>query len=151
MSLTDTRVVPRFGMQALTNEPLTVQGDGSQRRTMCFVDDILNGFELVITRGTAGHVYNLGSDQSLTIMELARSIIRLTDSQSAIVSVPRPAHDHSRRMPDLAKIAQLGWHQTVSLDDGLRRTIDYFKSLVPGCASESTDNAAPALETLPAH
>jgi len=128
MGLTDTRVVPQFGAQALTGQPLTVHGDGSQSRTLCFVDDILDGFELVISKGVPGNVYNLGSDRSLTMRQLAELIIELTNSSSPIISVPRASHDHSGRMPVLDKIRALGWNEKVDLKDGLSLTLDHFKN-----------------------
>ncbi|HVY35715.1 MAG TPA: NAD-dependent epimerase/dehydratase family protein [Candidatus Paceibacterota bacterium] len=127
MSLKDQRVLPRFIQQALRGDGLTVQGEGSQTRTLCFVSDILDGFEAVISKGTPGEIYNLGSDSAITIRELAEFVIAAVGSESEIVSVPRPEHDHSSRMPVLEKIRSLGWRQKVDLKLGLQKMIENFK------------------------
>lgn len=127
MAMEDMRVIPRFVTQALTGQPLTVQGDGSQSRTLCFVSDILDGLETVINKGTAGEVYNLGSDQSITMKDFATEVIKLSGSPSAIEYVPRPAHDHASRMPVLDKIRALGWNNQVDLTTGLETTIADFR------------------------
>lgn len=131
MGLTDERVVPRFGKQALLGEPLSVHGDGSQSRTLCHVDDILNGFELVISKGKPGEVYNLGSDKALTMKELAELIVKLSGSKSVVGCIPRPDHDHQSRMPKLDKIRALGWQEQVELEKGLRETLEAFKQKLP--------------------
>jgi nucleoside-diphosphate-sugar epimerase len=127
MSLDDTRVIPRFNIQAISNVPLTVQGDGSQSRTLCFVSDILDGFEAVITKGKPGAVYNLGSDNLITVKEFAELVINLTESRSEISYVPRPHHDHSSRMPVLDKVRSLGWNNKVPLRTGLSVTLEDFR------------------------
>lgn len=127
MSLVDDRVVPRFMVQALSNQPLTVQGDGSQKRTMCYVDDLIAGLMLVIEQGQPGEAYNLGSDQELNMLQLAEKVRDLVGSQSEIIHVPRPHHDHNSRMPVLDKMSALGWSQKVSLDEGLAKTLENFK------------------------
>ncbi len=127
MALEDTRVIPRFVTQALTNQPLTVQGDGSQSRTLCFVTDILDGLQTVITKGIPGEVYNLGSDQSITVKNFAIKVIKLSGSLSGIEYVPRPAHDHASRMPVLDKIRAFGWNNQVDLTTGLKATIEDFR------------------------
>lgn len=127
MALSDFRVVPRFAVQAISGDPLTVHGQGTQERTMCYVDDILHGFMLVMEKGKSGEVYNLGSDQSISMLALAEKIIEATDSKSEIIFTPRATHDHESRMPDLSKIHALGWKQTISLEDGLKKTLEYFK------------------------
>lgn len=127
MSLDDTRVIPRFCLQALTGEPLSVQGDGTQRRTFCFISDILDGFEAVISRGEPGEVYNLGSDTELTIKEFANQVLISTGSASTLEYLPRPAHDHSSRMPVLNKLRALGWNNKVDLSSGLEETVKDFK------------------------
>lgn len=128
MSTEDQRVIPRFVTQAITNKPLTVQGDGSQRRTLCFVDDILDGFEIVISQGKPGEAYNLGSDKEITIKEFAEKVISISGSESGIINIERPSHDHSARMPVLNKIHSLGWKQKVELEEGILKTIEFFKN-----------------------
>ncbi len=128
MAIRDQRVIPRFVTQAIKGEPLTVQGDGSQRRTLCFVTDILDGFEAVITKGIPGQAYNLGSDQEVTIKQFADKVLELSGSKSELSYVERPSHDHSARMPILDKIHALGWSQKVDLDTGLSQTIENFRT-----------------------
>jgi len=127
MSISDERVVPRFGQQALLGQSLTVHGDGMQTRTLCFIQDILDGFELVITKGQSGEVYNLGSDQELKMKELAELIIQLAGSESTTLSAPRASHDHNSRMPDLKKLRLLGWSEQTGLQEGLMQTLQGFR------------------------
>jgi nucleoside-diphosphate-sugar epimerase len=127
MALTDTRVIPQFAMQALADAPITVHGDGSQSRTLCFVDDILDGFELIMSRGNPGDVYNLGSETPIAIRDLAEKVIHITNSASTVTSVPRAPHDHAGRKPCLEKIQTIGWKANIDLLTGLRATLDYFK------------------------
>lgn len=119
----DSRVVPQFIGQATANRPLTIYGDGSQRRTFCFISDIINGLERVVSLGEAGQIYNLGSDQEITISELAKLVIGLTDSSSRLLFVHQPIEDHKRRLPDLTKIRSLGWRPMIDLRTGLEKMI----------------------------
>ncbi len=130
MALEDTRVISRCVVSALKGGPLPVTGDGSQRRTFCFVSDIIDGLEIVIDKGIPGEVYNLGSNKEITIRRFAEKIIELTGSESHIEFVKRPAHDHSARMPVLDKIHALGWSQKIPLDDGLEATIKNFSARI---------------------
>ncbi len=130
MALADQRVIPRFITSILASQPVTVYGDGTQIRTLCFVDDILDGFELVISKGVPGQIYNLGSDQQITIKDFADRVIKLMNSNSEIVFAPAPMHDHKSRMPVLDKIKALGWKQTVGMEDGLLRMIEDFRQRV---------------------
>jgi len=128
MSMDDSRLFPRLASQALSHQPLTVQGDGSQRRTFCYISEIIKGLELVMEKGAAGKAYNLGSDKEVTILEFAKHIIELTDSSGEISFVARPDHDHNFRKPDLSEMAALGWKDRVELIDGLKLSLDNFKS-----------------------
>jgi len=128
MSLEDTRVIPRFAVQSIGNMPITVQGNGEQSRTFCFVSDILDGFEAVIEKGIPGEVYNLGSDKLITVRELADMVVNISKSSSEVSYIKRPNHDHSSRMPNLDKIKALGWEMRVDLEDGINRTLDDFKA-----------------------
>jgi dTDP-glucose 4,6-dehydratase len=124
----DGRAIPTFIGQALRGEPLTVAGDGSQTRSVCYVDDLIEGLIRLLHSDLEGPV-NLGNCAEMSILELARLITDLTDSSSEIIFVDRPQDDPTVRRPDitLARTA-LGWEPTVDLRDGLLRTIDWFRS-----------------------
>ena len=123
MSDTDSRVIPRFLHQAQTGEPLTVHGKGTQKRTFCYVDDLVRGLLIVMKRGKPGEVYNLGSLEQITIRQLARVIRVITKSPSPIIFTDRPEHDHGHRMPSLGKVKKIGWYPTVSLRKGIALTL----------------------------
>jgi dTDP-glucose 4,6-dehydratase len=124
----DGRAIPTFIGQALRGEPLTVAGDGSQTRSVCYVDDLIEGLVRLLHSGLEGPV-NIGNCGEMSVLELAHLIIELTDSSSEIVFVDRPQDDPTVRRPDitLARTA-LGWEPMVDVHDGLRRTIDWFRS-----------------------
>ena len=122
MSSSDERVIPRFIVQAGSGKMLTVQ-DGRQKRTFCFVDDLINGLILAMNKGKACEVYNIGSDKAITIDKLAQLILKISESRSKIRYIKRPTHDHQERMPDLAKISKLGFKNTNTLREGLRKTL----------------------------
>ena len=127
----DGRVVSNFIVQALKGEPLTIYGDGSQTRSFCCVSDLVAGLEAMMrTPNRITGPINLGNPGEFTVRELAETIIRITGSKSKIVYRPLPQDDPSRRRPDIA-LAQktLGWSPKVSLEEGLRLTIDYFRNL----------------------
>ena len=126
MGTEESRVIARFLQQAVTGEPLSVHGQGLQKRTFCFVDDLVNGLILVMKKGKRGEVYNLGSNQEISIIELAKLIIKLTNSKSKINWIERPSHDHQARLPALKKVRKLGWRMKISLKDGLLKTIDDY-------------------------
>ncbi len=128
----DGRVVSNFIVQALRGEPITLYGDGSQTRAFCFVDDLIEGFVRMMGTGddVTGPV-NLGNPHQVTVLELAERVIRLTRSRSSIVYRPLPQDDPTQRCPDITLARRLlGWEPEVSLDDGLRKTIDYFATLL---------------------
>jgi len=127
MSPEDTRVIPQFLRQALSGQPVTIQGRGTQRRTFCYVDDLVDGLILVMKKGRTGEVYNLGSDQQITIGKLAQKIIKITDSQSKMQFVKRPVHDHQSRLPALKKVKKLGWRPQINLEKGLKKTLNYYQ------------------------
>ena len=125
----DGRVVSNFIMQALTGRDLTVFGEGRQTRSFCFVADMIEGLVLMMNNrdGFIGPV-NMGNPNEFTILELAERVIGLTGSRSRIVFKPLPADDPTQRRPDIGLAKQkLGWQPTIELEEGLRRTIDYFK------------------------
>ncbi len=128
----DGRVVSNFIMQALKNEPITIYGEGSQTRSFCFVDDLIDAFvRLMNTDDTITGPVNLGNPREFTIKQLAETIIELTGSGSRLVYKPLPADDPQQRRPDIT-MAQtiLKWEPTVQLRDGLRKTIQYFSDMV---------------------
>jgi len=127
----DGRVVSNFIMQALRGEPLTLYGDGSQTRSFCYVDDLVDGIMgLMDASDDNTGPMNLGNPNEFTIRALAETVAEMTGAKSEIVFMPLPEDDPTQRCPDitLAK-SVLGWEPTIQLRDGLARTIDYFKSI----------------------
>ncbi len=126
----DGRVVSNFIMQALKNQPLTMYGDGTQTRSFCYVDDLVNGITRIMEtdKSIQGPV-NLGNPDEFTLLELAQLIIKLTNSSSKIVFQPLPQDDPKQRCPDISKAKQLlNWEPKIKLEAGLNKTIEYFKS-----------------------
>jgi nucleoside-diphosphate-sugar epimerase len=125
----DGRVVPNFASQALAGEPITVYGDGSQTRSLCYVSDLVDGiWRAMTTDGARGDVFNLGNPEEHTILEYARLIRELSDSSSEIVFRPLPQDDPTRRRPDISKAqAVLDWQPRVALREGLLRTIAWYR------------------------
>jgi UDP-glucuronate decarboxylase len=128
----DGRVVSNFIVQALKGEPITIYGDGSQTRSFCYVDDLIDGFiRLMNSPDDVIGPVNLGNPCEFTIRELADIVIDLTGARSRLVFMPLPTDDPQQRQPDISRaISQLGWHPGVALRDGLARTIAYFDSLL---------------------
>ena len=124
MSPKDTRVIPAFLRQALNGQPLTIHGKGLQTRTFCYVNDLIEGLMLIISKGQSGHVYNVGGDQQISVVNLAKLILAQSHLGNPLKFTKRPAHDHESRQPDLTKIKNLGWRQKVNLQEGLKRTIE---------------------------
>jgi len=123
----DGRAIPTFIRQALKGEPITVAGDGSQTRSIQYVDDLVDGVVLLLRSGHPGPM-NIGNPHELSVLELAETIRRLTGSSSPIQHVPRPEDDPTVRQPDITQARRvLGWMPKVSLEDGLTRTIDWFR------------------------
>ena len=132
MAVRDGRVVSNFIVQALKGEEITVYGDGAQTRSFCYVDDLVEGLIRMMNspEGFTGPV-NIGAPQEFTILELAKTLIRITDSPSRIVFLPLPQDDPVQRRPDIALAREkLGWEPRVLLADGLEKTIAYFRKLV---------------------
>ena len=130
MQVSDGRAVPNFMAQALRGEPLTVYGDGTQTRSLCYVSDLIRGVLAVLEKGDELPV-NLGNPQEVTMLELAETIIRLADSKSRIEHRDLPVDDPKQRRPDITRARTLlGWEPQVALEDGLRRTLEYFRSVV---------------------
>ena len=132
MHPSDGRVVSNFIVQALRGEPITIYGDGNQTRAFCYVDDMVDGFVRLMATGDdmIGPV-NLGNPAEFTIRELAELTLELTKSPSKLVQRPLPSDDPKQRQPDISLArAALQWQPTVTLRDGLARTIEYFRSVV---------------------
>ncbi len=132
MHPSDGRVVSNFIMQALAGEDITIYGDGSQTRSFCYVDDLIDGMVRMMNsrEGFTGPV-NIGNPGEFTIRELAEKVIELTGSSSQLVFKPLPADDPLQRKPDISLAQQeLGWEPSVMLDEGLSRTVGYFRELM---------------------
>jgi len=130
MQVSDGRAVPNFMAQAIRGEPITVYGDGSQTRSLCYVSDLVRGVILNIERGDEMPV-NLGNPHEVTVLELAETIVRLAGSKSKIEHRELPVDDPKQRQPDIARARKLlGWEPEVPLEEGLKRTLDYFRSVV---------------------
>ncbi len=130
MRLKDGRVVPNFITQALKNEDITVYGDGSQTRSFCFVDDIVEGIVRLL-ESERNEPLNIGNPHELSVLEFAKIIIRLTGSSSQIVFCPLPVDDPKVRKPDIGMARQLlDWEPKVILEQGMKKTIAYFREKV---------------------
>jgi UDP-glucuronate decarboxylase len=140
MHAADGRVVSNFIVQALAGEPITIYGDGSQTRSFCYVDDLIDGFLALMSSepGWPGPV-NLGTPREFTIRQLAEQVVALTGSPSLIVERPLPQDDPTQRKPNIALAREkLGWEPRVPLEEGLPRTIAYFREQLgpPAAAAE---------------
>ena len=131
MRVNDGRAVPNFLLQALKNEPITVYGDGSQTRSLCYVDDLIEGVVRLLDVDFSEPV-NLGTDEEITMLQLANGIRRLCGGTSEIVYKPLPEDDPKQRRPDLTRARQiLGWEPRTSLETGLVKTIASFRKRLP--------------------
>ena len=126
----DGRVISNFVLQALRGEPITIFGDGSQTRSFCFVDDLVDGLMRLMAQDDLTGPINLGNPDERCILEIAELIVAMTGSRSRIVHRPLPKDDPVRRRPDIALAEnRLDWHPQVSLEEGLPAVIDYFRPL----------------------
>ncbi len=124
----DGRVVSNFIVQALRTQDITVYGDGSQTRSVCYVDDLVDGMVRMMNVDNVTGPVNLGNPEEFTILELAKKIIAMTGSRSKIIHQPLPADDPAQRQPDITlAIEKLGWKPKISVDEGLMRTIEFFR------------------------
>ena len=139
MRMNDGRVVPNFILQALADKPLTLYGDGSQTRSMCYVTDTVSGLIALMTKAPPASVTNIGTDRELTMRELAELVLKLTESKSKLAKLPALPDDPTRRKPELGRAKALGWSAQVSLEDGLRETIAYYQARLPaeGCSPDA--------------
>ena len=123
----DGRAIPTFIRQALNNEPITVAGDGSQTRSVCYVDDLIEGIIRMVRSDLAGPI-NLGNPREMSVLELAEWIRELAGSRSPIEFIKRPQDDPTVRQPDISRArTTLGWEPTVAVEDGLKKTIEWFR------------------------
>ncbi|HYG96982.1 MAG TPA: GDP-mannose 4,6-dehydratase, partial [Solirubrobacterales bacterium] len=124
MRAMDGRAIPTFLRQALQDRPLTVFGDGSQTRSFCYVDDLIDGI-VRLAESDAHMPVNIGNPNEFTLLELAKTVIEVTESRSEIIYEPLPTDDPKQRRPDIGRARDLlGWEPTIELADGLRRTIE---------------------------
>ena len=128
----DGRVVSNFIVQALKGEPITMYGDGSQTRSFCYVDDLIEGFVRLMAsdKEITGPV-NLGNPREFTIRQLASQVLEIVKADSSLIEAPLPADDPKQRKPDISLARSvLGWEPSIHLEEGLRQTIDYFRQKV---------------------
>jgi nucleoside-diphosphate-sugar epimerase len=126
--LNDGRVICTFIRQALSNEPLTVFGDGKQTRAPCYITDMIDGILRTIFLGKSGDVYNIGNPEEISVIELAHIIKQLTNSSSEITFHPLPKDDPKKRKPNITKAkTELGFEPKIPLEEGLKRTIEWFR------------------------
>ena len=130
MIANDGRVVSNFIVQALTNQPITIYGDGSQTRSFCYVDDLVNGLISLMNSSESGPI-NIGNPIEFSIKQLADLVIDKTNSKSKIIYLPLPQDDPLQRKPVIKKaLDQLNWYPQIDLNEGLNKTINYFKKIV---------------------
>jgi UDP-glucuronate decarboxylase len=140
MQAHDGRVVSNFIVQAIDGDPITIYGDGSQTRSFCFVEDLVDGLVRLMATGpeVTGPI-NLGNPTEMTMQSLAELIVSMTDSRSEIVYKPLPADDPRQRRPDISAAREcLGWRPRVPLEAGLARTVAYFGGKPVKAATESS-------------
>ena len=136
----DGRMIPNFITQALQNKPLTIYGDGTITRSICYVSDLIEGLILALFKPfTAGEIFNLGNTEELTVLEFAQTIIRLCQSSSTIIFEPGRIDDPERRRPDISKAQQvIGWQYKVPVEEGLKRTISWFSTQISRVSTVSS-------------
>ncbi len=126
----DGRVISNFMIQALSGEPLTIYGDGSQTRSFCFVSDLIDGI-VRLSRSDEHMPVNIGNPDEWTILECAHEVLAVTGSKSEIVRMPLPQDDPTRRRPDITRAQTLlGWQPKIALREGLERSLEYFRASV---------------------
>lgn len=144
MLMDDGRVVSNFIVQALKGEDITLYGDGLQTRSFCYVDDLVEGAVRMMDQDAEHGPLNLGNPHEVTIATLAKTILELTNSSSKLVHKALPEDDPTRRQPDIGRAQKtLGWAPTVSLEDGLKKTIAYFQELLRQEDSDVTPSRIP--------
>ena len=128
MAVDDGRVISNFIVQALRGDDITIYGDGSQTRSFCYVDDLIEGFARLMNSKVAGPI-NLGNPNEFSMRELAELVIRLSGSKSKISFLDLPPDDPKQRQPEIAQAKNLlGWQPEIELEQGLAKTIEYFRA-----------------------
>jgi UDP-glucuronate decarboxylase len=131
MSVNDGRVVANFIIQALKNKPLSLYGEGSQTRSFCYIEDMINGLTKMMEKNNFNGPVNLGNPKEFTIMELAQKVKKITGSKSKIVKTKLPDDDPTRRRPDISLAKRkLNWQPKIQLETGLKLTLAYFKEII---------------------
>ena len=127
----DGRVVSNFIVQALQGKDLTVYGEGQQTRSFCYVDDLIEGFVRLMNQDQVVGPMNIGNPGEFTILELAEKVLQIIGSSSKIIHEPMPQDDPKQRQPDITQAKEvLGWEPTVPLEEGLKKTVAYFKEQI---------------------
>lgn len=130
MNKDDGRVVSNFINQCIKNEPITIYGDGTQTRSLCYIDDLLDGLIKLMNNNITNGPINIGNPEELSINDIATKIKNITNSSSSIIYKPLPLDDPMKRKPDITKaIDILGWRPTIKLQEGVKKTFDYFAKL----------------------
>lgn len=131
MALDDGRVISNFIVAALKNEPVSIYGDGSQTRSFCYVDDMVEGLLITMEQDDLIGPVNLGNPDEISIKNLADEIIRLTASGSEVITEALPENDPSQRQPDISLAKErLKWEATTDRNEGLKQTVDYFRNII---------------------
>nr|XP_061812146.1 LOW QUALITY PROTEIN: uncharacterized protein LOC133602986 [Nerophis lumbriciformis] len=131
MDPADGRVVSNFICQALRGDPITIYGDGKQTRSFCYASDLIAGFELMMAKEDFTGPVNMGNPTEFTMLELAENVLKIIQSKSKIVHEPLPLDDPKQRRPDISLASkELNWKPTISLEEGLKKTIPYFENLL---------------------
>ncbi len=132
MAINDGRVISNFICQALKDEPITIYGNGEQTRSFCYVSDLITGIVKIMEQKEIIRPINLGNPDEINIIELAHMVLRLTGSKSKIIFKPKPEDDPMRRKPDISFAKEkINWNPGVDLEEGLKRTIQYFENILP--------------------
>lgn len=130
MAIDDGRVISNFIVQALSGQDITIYGEGKQTRSFCFVDDLIEGFLRLMNNGVVGPV-NLGNPSEFSMLQLAEAVIKITGSSSQLKFHDLPVDDPKQRKPDISKAKELlNWEPSVNLEDGLERTVAYFRQVL---------------------
>lgn len=126
MIFSDTRVIPQMMKSVLYGNPILIKGDGNQKRTFCYIDDLTDGLITILRKGESGEAYNVGSNKQISINQLAELILKISGVNEKVIHEKNTIEDHKSRMPDLKKIKKLGWISNIDLEEGLLKTFDSY-------------------------